>query len=189
MAGLLRRATARAAISALPRRGGEIQGPITPIPPQFPCTSEKTMGRHGFGRGSYSITKGIVGPMYRPPWVVGGIHNPTLDPNKHFNMQDRFKTLSFADFAWCFFCALLPARVQIIMVCLPVSCVLITSWLEQRREPMEIFMDREEYFKDFDSYNYGVYFDHHHFSHMLCHRRAHKWGYAGMDVALESSHH
>ena len=126
----------------------------------------------------------------------------------------------------------------------PLSLVLINTWLEQRcnarvglgvlemrcalmgvpcaafadrREPMEIFMDREEYHKYFNDFYYGrtpkggggpwnlqrflrpshglcdfqvtvpassvfrsgagcegVYFDHHHFSHQLCHRRAHK---------------
>merc|ERR1712179_623296 len=104
------------------------------------------------------------GPMYRPPWVVGGIHNPTIDPIKHFSTQDRFETVSFREFVKCFCYAMLPARVMIFMVALPIIFVII---VEQRREPLETFMDREEYWKDFDSYFYGVYFDHHHFSHML----------------------
>jgi len=127
--------------------------------------------------------------MYRPPWVVGGIHNPTIDPVKHFSMQDRFDTLSFKEFVKCLCYALLPARVMIFMVLLPVSLVIFVVIVEQRREPLETFMDREEYWKDFDSYFYGVYFDHHHFSHMLCHRRAHKWGYAGLDYTLEEHGH
>lgn len=32
----------------------------------------------------------------------------------------------------------------------------------------------------------GVYFDHHRYSHMMCQRRAHKWGYAGLDWTLEA---
>lgn len=32
----------------------------------------------------------------------------------------------------------------------------------------------------------GVYFDHHRYSHMMCQRRAHKWGYAGLDITLEA---
>ncbi|CAJ1356309.1 unnamed protein product [Effrenium voratum] len=59
---------------------------------------------------------------------------------------------------------------------------------------MEIYIDREEYWKHFKDYYYGtelrcVYFDHHHYSHMLCHRRAHKWGYAGQDITLEEHGH
>merc|ERR1712187_986935 len=96
--------------------------------------------------------------------------------------QARFITLTWGDYFRCFFYPLLPARVQLIMAAIPVCCVLAITWLEQRREPMEIF-------KDHDSYCYGVYFDHHHFSHMLCHRRAHKWGYAGQDYTLEEHGH
>merc|ERR1711879_869462 len=107
---------------------------------------------------------------------------------KHFNTQDRFQTVTAAEFAKCFFYALLPARVNIYMVLIPVFIVLSVTILEQRREPMEIFMDREKYWDDFDSYYYGVYFDHHHFSHQLCHRRAHKWVYAGQDITLEHGH-
>merc|ERR1712228_1068131 len=173
-------------------RGAPSTGPIHPIGPGFPLTSPKTMGRQGWCKGSYyfwSLSNPIKGPLYRPPWVVGGIHDPTVDPVKHFNTQDRFITLTWAEYFRCYFYPLLGARVQAIMAFIPVCCVLIITWVEQRREPMEIFMDREEYFKDYDSYCYGVYFDHHHFSHMLCHRRAHKWGYAGQDIYLEEGHH
>merc|ERR1711870_38561 len=83
----------------------------------------------------------------------------------------------------------LGVRVQAYMAILPVCGVLLLTLLEHRREPMEIFMDRETYWKDADSYMWGVYFDHHHFSHQLCHRRAHKWGYHGQDYTLEGGHH
>mmetsp|Transcript_82566 Transcript_82566/g.230210 ORF Transcript_82566/g.230210 Transcript_82566/m.230210 type:complete len:196 (+) Transcript_82566:95-682(+) len=192
MVGLLRRAAARTSLAALPTRGPVATGPIKPIGPNFPLTSEKTMGPHGWMRGSYtimSLKNPIVGPLYRPPWVVGGIHNPTVDPVAHFNMQDRFITMTWGEYAKCFFYALLGSRVQILMFMIPVGAVLFVTLLEHRREPMEIFMDREEYWKDFDSYFYGVYFDHHHFSHQLSHRRAHKWGYAGQDIDLEAESH
>ncbi|CAE7249557.1 unnamed protein product [Symbiodinium natans] len=127
--------------------------------------------------------------MYAPPWQVGGIHNPTIDPVKHFNTQDRFQTVTAGEYVKCFIYNMLPARVWCVMVGVPLSLVLINTWLEQRREPMEIFMDREEYHKYFNDFYYGVYFDHHHFSHQLCHRRAHKWGYAGQDITLQDGHH
>merc|ERR1712039_281663 len=82
------------ALAAAPKRGGDVGTPVKPIAANFPRTSEKTMGPHGFGRGSYtikSISSPIVGPIYRPPWVVGGIHNPTIDPVKHFNTQHRLR--------------------------------------------------------------------------------------------------
>eukprot|EP00440_Ansanella_granifera_P043652 gb/GFBE01047309.1/.p1 GENE.gb/GFBE01047309.1/~~gb/GFBE01047309.1/.p1 ORF type:complete len:195 (+),score=35.04 gb/GFBE01047309.1/:1-585(+) len=188
--GILRRAATRAG-AALPQRGGVSTGPIKPIGPNFPLTSEKAMGPHGWMRGSYhfwSLSNPIRGPLYRVPWVVGGIHNPTIDPEKHFNTQDRFQTVTAMEFAKCWVYNWLPFRVMWLCVFAPVGMIITWTWLEQRREPMEIYMDREEYQKDFNSYYYGVYFDHHHFSHMLCQRRAHKWGYAGQDITLEEGH-
>lgn len=70
---------------------------------------------------------------------------------------------------------------------IPIFCVASVSMLELRREPLEIKMDREEYYRDFDSNHWGVYFDHHHFAHKLAHRRANKWGYE--DVTLKDAHH
>ncbi|CAK0790285.1 unnamed protein product [Prorocentrum cordatum] len=193
MTGMLRRAAARSSLAAIPKRGAMTEGGmIKPIAPNFPKTSEKTMGPHGWCRGSYtfwSLHSPIVGPLYRPPWVVGGIHNPTLDPIKHFNTQHRFHTLTAWEWVKCFFWALMPARPFVLMPLTPFMLILSVGCLEQRREPMEIFMDREKYWENVDDYMYGVYFDHHHFSHQLCHRRAHKWGYAGQDITLEGGHH
>merc|ERR1719316_2201668 len=115
---LLRRAAQRpsSAISQQIRCAGGGAGPVKPFDGNYPLTHEKVMGRHGFGKGSYSfwsLKNPIRGPLYRPPWVVGGIHNPTIDPERHFNQQDRFLTVGFGMFVKCFFYALLPARVQI----------------------------------------------------------------------------
>jgi hypothetical protein len=76
------------------------------------------------------------------------------------------------------------ARGIVFAVLLPVCAVATVTALEHRREPLELTMDREEYYRDFDSHHWGVYFDHHHFSHQLAHRRANKWGYE--DVTLGS---
>mmetsp|Transcript_26026 Transcript_26026/g.60155 ORF Transcript_26026/g.60155 Transcript_26026/m.60155 type:complete len:195 (-) Transcript_26026:96-680(-) len=186
MSGLLRRSM-RALVST-PVRGGAHAGPIKPIGPNFPQVSEKTMGPNSFTRGSYtifSLYNPINGPMYRPPQVVGGIHNPTIDPNKHFNTQDRFETLTPAEYMKCFGYQFLNAIPAFVCVAIPIGGVFFFVWLEHRREPMEIFIDREEFWKDFDTWQYGVMYDHHHFSHMLAHRRAHKWGYAGLDYTLK----
>merc|ERR1711862_434741 len=96
------------------------------------------------------------GPLYRPPWVVGGIHNPTIDPERHFNQQDRFLTVSFFEYVKFILYPMLGVRVQAYMAILPVCGVLMLTLLEHRREPMEIFMDRETYWKDADSYMWGV---------------------------------
>ncbi|CAE8588566.1 unnamed protein product [Polarella glacialis] len=183
--------------TALPQRAAShhqkpnLTALVKPIGPNFPLSSEKAMGPHGWMRGSYhfwSLENPIVGPLYRPPWVVGGIHNPIIDPVKHFNTQDRHATCTAFEFAKCFFYNFLPARVFLCLVFAPITMIFMWMILEQRREPMEIYMGREDYWKDFNSYYYGVYFDHHHFSHQLCHRRAHKWGYADQDITLQEDH-
>jgi len=194
MAALLRRATRQ--LSSLPIRGGGKEvapaGLVKPINDNFPLTSPKVMGRHGWMKGSYtilSINNPIKGPLYSPSWLCGGIHNPTIDPLVHFHTKDRFQTVSFWEFVKCFLYCLLPARPMFGMVAIPITCVFLITCLERRREPMEIYMDREKYWENYDDYYYGVYFDHHHFSHQLCQRRAHKWGYAGQDITLEGHGH
>ncbi|CAK9021996.1 Hypothetical protein SCF082_LOCUS15593 [Durusdinium trenchii] len=190
MAGLLRRAARCQA--ALPLRGSVAKGPIKPIGPNFPIASEKAMGPNGWMRGTYhfwSLSKPFRGSVYQTPWVAGGIHNPTIDPVIHFNTQDRFQTMTAWEFIKCFLYNMLTARVWLVMVATPVSVTMFFVWLEHRREPNEIFMDREEYWKNFNDFYYGIYFDHHHYSHMMCQRRAHKWGYAGLDITLEDHHH
>jgi len=212
---LLRRAVARPMVQASAMRGlnhipisfrgppahhhAAYDGPIKPIDDFFPYTP--TVGAHGWFNGPYSLlsamgiskrgpkgAKGPVGHMFRPPYIVGGVHNPVIDPEKHFNNQDRFKTVGWGKLFWIYLHNLYTAKCLIFAVHLPVIAIMCVVCLEQRREPMEIFMDREEYWKDFDSYHYGVYFDHHHFSHMLCHRRAKKWGYDDVTLA-HGGHH
>merc|ERR1711865_481879 len=144
MAGLLRGSLRP--LLRLPKRSDGIEL-IKPIGPNFPKSSERTMGPHGWMKGSYyfwSLTNPIRGPLYRPPWVVGGIHNPTIDPVAHFNTQDRHQTVSAREFVKCFIHNFLPARVMWLCVMAPISMVFFWIWVEQRREPMEIHMDREE---------------------------------------------
>merc|ERR1711862_933109 len=127
------------------RCAGGHDGPLRPINDNFPLTSEKTMGPHGFMRGSYtilSLKNPIRGPLYRPPWVVGGIHNPTMDPERQFNQQDRFLTVSAFEYLKFLMYPMMGVRVQFFMAFIPTCCVLFIVWLEHRREPMEIFMDR-----------------------------------------------
>merc|ERR1712176_1212293 len=112
-----------------------------------------------------------------------------IDPERHFNQQDRLLTVNAFEYMKFLLYPMLGVRVQAYMAILPVCGVLLLTLLEHRREPMEIFMDRETYWKDSDSYMWGVYFDHHHFAHQLCHRRAHKWGYAGQDITLDAESH
>merc|ERR1712050_365534 len=159
-----------------------------PIHANWPQTEKKVMGNHGWMNGSYcfyDLKNPIKSELYRPPWVVGGIHNPTIDPNVHFSTQDRFTTCDFSTYWRAYWNSFSYVRAQLFMAYAPAFCIIVITIIEQRREPMEIFMDRETCFEDFDSYCFGVYFDHHHFSHMLDHRRAHKWGYAGQDITLE----
>merc|ERR1712003_428243 len=93
---------------------------------------EKVMGPHGFLKGSYhfwSLKNPIRGPLYRPPWVVGGIHNPTIDPERHFNQQDRFLTVNAFEYLKFLLYPMLGVRVQAYMAILPVCGVLLlTLW-------------------------------------------------------------
>eukprot|EP00438_Fugacium_kawagutii_P018051 Skav215132 [mRNA] locus=scaffold1164:98050:107055:- [translate_table: standard] len=152
------------------------------------------LGPNGFMETPYtfwSLSNPIRGTIYSSPWCEGGIHNPRIDPVQHFNTQ-----MTAWEFVKCFLHNLRPLRQFVFMVATPVSAALFWTWLEHRhcvpREPNEIFMDREEYWKNFNDYYYGdnvclgVYFDHHRYSHMMCQRRAHKWGYAGLDWTLEA---
>ena len=41
------------------------------------------------------------------------------------------------------------------MVFAPVTVALFVTFMEQRREPNEVFMDREEYWKNFNDFYYG----------------------------------
>lgn len=48
---------------------------------------------------------------------------------------------------------------------------------DTRREPHEVKIDRDEFFKNADLWIYGHDFDHHAYHHMTEIRRANKWGY------------
>ena len=78
-------------------------------------------------------------------------------------------------------------RILLVGVATPILAVTIVAFITFRREPAESFMEREEYFRDFPSNYYGVYFDHHHFAHKLAVRRANKWHYENPD--LKHAHH
>merc|ERR1712060_883256 len=103
------------------------------------------------------------------------------------NTQDRYKVTDYWTRAKIFFLACYQPRMFIINISFPMIIGGIMVCIHLRREPMELMMDREEYFRNFDSMYYGVYFDHHAWSHMLCARRANKWGYH--DATLDHAHH
>lgn len=78
-------------------------------------------------------------------------------------------------------------RVGLWMNIYPMLFVKAAHWIEKHREPQEIFIDREEYYRNWKVMYYGVMYDHHKYAHMLAKRRTNKWHYD--DVTLMNSHH
>lgn len=134
--GLLRRACARS-LASVPLRGAP-SGPIVPITDRFPWVSSRVMGeRQGWFNGPYSVWYGCQGHLHRPPMVVGGIHNPEIDPMQHFNCQDRFQTVPLSRMAQLYLQNMFSARIALGCVVWPVLGILFWVWLDMRREPME----------------------------------------------------
>lgn len=59
------------------------------------------------------------------------------------------------EFAKCLAYNIYSVRAWLVMVFAPVSVALFVTFMEQRREPNEVFMDREEYWKNFNDFYYG----------------------------------
>lgn len=80
-----------------------------------------------------------------------------------------------------------PGRVLLWMQLYPLLIVKFGNKMERRREPQEVFIDREEYFRNWQTMMYGVLYDHHKYAHMLAKRRQQKWHYD--DVTMKHAHH
>lgn len=110
-----------------------------------------------------------------------------IDPEKYFSLRGWQLVLPYSEQFMRILKGLYPARMIFATWIVPLSMLYTIFYIEHRREPLEILMDREEYFRNFESQYYGIYFDHHKFSHMLAKRRANKWQYH--DVTLTDDHH
>lgn len=168
--------------------------PIDPRSPNFPYRHRELGGYFVYpGQAPYSIIEGLkgnqplIGHHYKSDYWFGKVYKPTFDINRHFSCIDRYKTIPLLERLKMIWLWLWTLRIFIFSICATVGSISLMMWSEWRREPMEIFVERDEYFKSFDSWYYGVYVDHHAFSHMLCARRANKWGYH--DVTLDHAHH
>jgi len=173
--------------------GGDVHhhhGPINPISdPSFPKGHVRVFGEcDDIWSHSYKFwANKFTNPPYKPTYIAGGVHDMNIDIERHFSTQDRWETVSYADMAKYYFYGIYATRCIMWPIVCPMLMVSAVALLEMRREPLEIKMDREEYYLDFDSNHWGVYFDHHHFSHKLAKRRCNKWGYE--DVTLSEDHH
>jgi len=92
----------------------------------------------------------------------------------HITVVQRVKWF-FAHGSWA-------GRTGLWMNLYPLLVVKFANTIERRREPQEIFVDREEYFRNWETFYYGIYYDHHKFQHMLQMRRANKWHYDNKDL-------
>merc|ERR1711959_407711 len=106
---------------------------------------------------------------------------------EHFGCADYYKKITPADWAYLITAKMWAFRIFLVGVLTPLVAVTCVAFIGFRREPVETYIEREEYFRDFPSNYYAVYFDHHHYAHRLAVRRANKWHYVNDD--LEDAHH
>jgi hypothetical protein len=122
--------------------------------------------------------------------VHGGVPDKfiKIDYRNHLACKDYFSKVGYFGM-WKYSLMSMYFRVtlmiRILSVFIPVMCYL---WYQRQFEPTEGRMDRETFFRDFDSNFYGSYYNHHAFSERLARRRAKKWGYEGQ-VDIPHAHH
>jgi hypothetical protein len=131
----------------------------------------------------YSLYRALIG---KNPWVghkflwegdTGGVTNPKINPDYTLNVQDRYQVLSTYEIARQYFLIMWSARLMYFLFYGAFFYLSIICWYDTRREPHEIKIDRDEFFKNADLWIYGHDFDHHAYHHMTAIRRANKWGY------------
>lgn len=178
---------------SLPALGGQIAGKVNPVTGMYPYKNKQNGGWHLYpGQGAYSMIECIkgnqpfVGHRFVTEVYAKQVVSKSFDVERHLSCQDRYTTVSFKDRAKLAFIMLYSGRSW--WFCL--YCALLV-WLFHRyrvirREPMELVMDRDVFWKNYNSFKNGIYFDHHRFDHMLRARRANKWGYH--DVTMDIMH-
>jgi len=140
------------------------------------------------GKPVYNVREAIMGrnPMVGHPYKwefdVGAVFKPKLNADYTMNQQDRWVTMSYADWGRIAFYNFWSGRVWWATFYGIFFCLWAVCQYDTRKEPIEKQIDRDEFFKRVDLWLYGHDFDHHGFHHMLAIRRANKWGY--YDVTL-----
>ena len=156
-------------------------------------TNFRTNANHASGWGSatsYSFWKGPTGERPVTIYSCHGAMAPrfcSIDPVKHFSTEQYYLKMTPLEILKCLMVRLWGFRIMAFAFTFPFICWMTVAFVNFRREPLETYIEREEYFRDFPSNYYGVYFDHHHFAHRLAVRRANKWHYTNDD--LEHAHH
>jgi len=143
-----------------------------------------------FSESPYSFWSGPTGMRPFKLYNCHGAMAPrfcSVNPITHFSCEQYWKKITPMDMVWCVIQKNWGFRIFFVGVITPLISVTIIAIINFRREPCETFIEREEYFRDFPSNYYAVYFDHHHFAHRLAVRRANKWHYTNDD--LEGAHH
>merc|ERR1711924_498060 len=88
---------------------------------------------------------------------------------------EYYKKITPLDFAYLIVSKFWAFRIFFVGVVTPLLAVTTVAFIQFRREPCETYIEREEWFRDFPSNYYGVYFDHHHFAHRLAVRSERRW--------------
>lgn len=142
-----------------------------------------------FGTG-YSMSKGSLTGLPYYSHIYGGVPEKfiKIDYNNHLACKDYYSKVGFFGmmrYALMSFLFRATVVARFAFVFVP---VLLYLWYLRRFEPVEARMDRETFFRDFDSNYYGSFYNHHAFSERLARRRAKKWGYEGQ-VVIPHAHH
>jgi len=185
------RTSTRITTRLIPLRGaGSAPGPVDPRSGEYPYR-HKELG--GFtvhpGQGPYSIIEGLKGNqpwvnhVFKPEVYSGAVYRRTIDPDKHFYNNDRYKVFKWYEFLHMVFLTMWNARFTYLFVSVVPLIFAAMNICDHRREPLELFMDRDEFFKNYDLFYNGLSLDHHKFAHTLAQRRANKWGYHNADLA------
>ena len=154
--------------------------------------------RGGFGYGymtewtgtGYSLKEGSLTGLPYYPSIYGGVPEKFVKLNyaNHLACGDYYAKVGFLGMLkytmmGSFF------RTTVVLRLLAVfGPILLIIMYNRRWEPVEAKMDREAFFRDFESNYYGAFFDHHAFAERLAKRRARKWAYDGQ-VDIPSAHH
>jgi len=142
-----------------------------------------------FGTG-YSISKGSLTGMPYYANVFGAVPDKLIkiDYRNHLACKDYYSKVGFVGMLRYTAMSFLFRATFVPRIALAFLPMVIFFWYVRRFEPAETKMDRETFFRDFESNYHGAYFNHHGFAERLARRRAKKWGYEDR-VEIPHAHH
>ena len=155
--------------------------------------------RGGFGYGlqtewfgtGFSFKHGPLSSLPYYPVIYGGVPDKfiKIDYKNHLACKDYYSKVGFLGMVKYTLMSgyfRLTLAIRLLSVFGPILAIMLYI---RRWEPVEAKMDREVFFRDFESNYYGAFYNHHAFAERLAKRRAKKWGYEGQVNIPSASHH